>query len=53
MSNLDLPILTDIPLIGPVIFGQDPIFLYFDFAGDCGKLVFVPHPCWPDLALDW
>ncbi len=26
MSNLDLPILTDIPLIGPVIFGQDPIF---------------------------
>ncbi|AVX02672.1 ABC transporter permease [Maritalea myrionectae] len=26
MGNLDIPILTDIPLVGPVIFGQDPIF---------------------------
>lgn len=26
MGNLNLPFLTDIPFIGPVIFGQDPIF---------------------------
>ncbi len=26
LGNLDLPILTDLPLIGPLLFGQDPIF---------------------------
>jgi len=26
LPSLDLPFLTDIPLIGPLIFGQDPIF---------------------------
>ncbi|MCF4097089.1 ABC transporter permease [Maritalea mediterranea] len=26
LGNLDLPVLSDIPLIGPLIFGQDPIF---------------------------
>lgn len=26
LGNLDLPFLTDLPLIGPLLFGQDPIF---------------------------
>jgi len=26
LGNLDVPFLTDLPLIGPLLFGQDPIF---------------------------
>jgi simple sugar transport system permease protein len=40
MPKLDLPILSDIPFIGPVIFGHDPI-VYFSFILLGGVLWFL------------
>jgi general nucleoside transport system permease protein len=40
--KLDLPILTDLPVIGRILFGQDP-FVYFSFALVIGIWLFLYH----------
>ncbi len=40
LPNLDIPVLTDIPLVGRLIFGQDPIF-YMSIALTAGVMWFL------------
>jgi simple sugar transport system permease protein len=40
LPNLDLPVLTDIPMVGRLIFGQDPLF-YISLALTAGVMWFL------------
>ena len=45
------PVLSDIPLVGRLLFGQDPIFYLSILLDRRRHLVPVPHPRRPDAAL--
>ena len=44
LPKLDLPVLSDLPVIGPILFHQDALGLWLLPAAGAGELVPLPHP---------